>query len=332
MDTARAFIDVYSFLANAYLQLGKPDSAFLVYEHGIRTLPDNSNLYRGMANLLASQERRDEAIAHYQKLVEMNTAEEDDYKRLGELFLVAADTLHAIEVFEKVQTLAPDDLEIRHRLSMLYPSGNHRTNDDVHQLKLRLQQNPNDPPTLLALGKLYYHRLDYAASAEMLGLYVEMMPKDSYAREFLGGAYLALHRFHEAMVQFNMILAGNPKHSEALTMLARCHAGLKEWAAARRCAHRALAVDDKNGLAYIVLGEIYEQAARDCNAASDFSKKLVFRLAYEHYEKAVHDSNSQNEANRRMKSLQPMLPSAKDYFMNKNQDRPDGECYSWIYK
>ncbi len=332
MDTAKAFIDVYSFLANAYLELGKTDSAFLVYKQGIQTLPENSNLYRGIADLLASQGRKDEAIAHYQKLVEMNTAEENDFRKLCELYLATADTLQAIEAFEKLQVLAPEDLEIRHRLSMLYPSGNHRANEDVQQLKLRLQQNPNDPPTLLALGKVYYHRLDYAASAEMLGLYVEMMPNDSYAREFLGGAYLALNRFHEAMVQFNMILAVNPKHAEALTMLARCHAGLQEWAAARRCAHRALAVDDKRGFTYIVLGEIYEKAARDCNAASEFSKKLVLRLAYEQYEKAMHDSDSQSEANRRMKLLQPMLPLAKDYFLNKNQDRPDGECYSWIYK
>jgi len=332
MDTAKAFLDVYSFLANAYLELGKPDSAFLVYEHGIQTHPDNSNLYRGLANLLVLQDHREKAIAHYQKLVEMNTAEEDDFRKLCELYLATADTLHAIEALEKVQALAPEDLEIRHRLSMLYPSGNHRANDDVQLLKLRLQLNPNDPPTLLALGKAYYYRLDYAAAAEMLGLYVEMMPNDSYAREYLGGAYLALHRFHEATIQFNVILAGNPQHPEALAMLASCHAGLKEWASARRYAHRALTVDDKNGLTYIVLGEIYEKAARDCQTASDFSKKLVFRLAYEQYEKAVHDSNSQNEANRRMKSLQSMLPSAKDYFMNKNQDRPDGECYSWIYK
>ena len=332
MDTTKAFIDVYSFLANAYLELGKPDSAFLVYEHGIRTHPDNSNLYRGLADLLVSQDRKDEAIAHYQKLVEMNTAEEDDFRKLCELFLATADTIRAIEALEKVQALAPEDLEIRHRLSMLYPSGNHRANEDVQQLKLRLQQNPNDPPTLLALSKVYFHRLDYAVSAEMLGLYVELMPDDSYAREYLGSAYLALHRFQEATVQFNVILAGNPQHPEALAMLARCHAGLKEWEAARRYAHRALTVDDKNGLTYIVLGEIYEKAARDCETASDFSKKLVFRLAYEQYEKAGHDANSQNEANRRMKSLQSMLPSAKDYFMNKNQDRPDGECYRWIYK
>jgi tetratricopeptide (TPR) repeat protein len=332
MDTARAFIDVYSFLANAYLELGKPDSALLVYEHGIRTLPDNSNLYRGMADLLASQDRKAEAIAHYQKLAEMNTAEENDFRKLGELSFAVADTIHAIEALEKVQALAPEDLEIRRRLSMLYPSGNHRASEDVQLLKLRLQQNPNDPPTLLALGKAYYYRLDYAASADMLRLYVEMMPDDSYAREYLGGACLALHRFHEAMNQFNIILGGNPEHPEALIMLARCHAGLKEWAAARRYAHRALAVDDKNGLTYIVLGEIYEQAARDCQAAGDFSKKLVFRLAYEQYEKALQDSIAQNEANRRMKALEPMLPSSKDYFMNKNQDRPDGECYSWIYK
>lgn len=332
MDTAKTFVDVYSFLANTYSELGMPDSAFQVYELGIRTLPDNSNLYRGFADLLASQNRRNEAIANYQKLVETNTAEEDDLRKLGDLLLANADTLRAITILERVQSLAPGDLEIRQRLSMLYPASNHRGADDVLQLQQRQQQNPNDAPTLLALGKMYYHHADFSKCAEVLELYVALMPTDSYAQEFLGGAYFKLKKFGEAIVQFNMIIADNPKHSEALLMLARCHNEINQWDVARRFAHRALAVDDKHGIAYIVLGEIYEKAARDCPATDDFSRKLVFRLAYEQYEKALLDPNSQGEAKRRIKTLEPLLPVAKDYFTNKNQDRPAGECYAWIYK
>jgi len=336
IDSAKSLVDVYSFLANAYAQLAKPDSALLVYQMGIQALPQNAALYRGVAALLAAQEKKMDAIAQYQQVIALNAADEHDYRRLGELYLATGDTAKAIAALEQAEAMAPGDREIRGKRSSLNPAGRNHTLVDLHSLELKQRQNPKDPPTLLTLGREYFHRREFAKCAEMLEVYVALVPDDLYACEFLGGAYLESKKYHEAMVQFNLILAEDPKQVEALTLMARCHKELKDWSSARRYAHRALAEDDQAGWAYLTLGEIYEEAARHClesgSAVNEFSHKLVFKLAYEQYEKALLDPAWRSAARRRMTALEPMLPDARDYFVNKNQDRPDGDCYRWIYQ
>jgi tetratricopeptide (TPR) repeat protein len=298
-------------------------------------LPGNSNLFRGLAGLFSEQDRKREAIAHYQKLVAVETAEENDYRNLAELYLATGDTAQAIAALEKVQELVPQDLEIRQKLSRLYPSAGNHSLAGLQALELQQRQSPNDVPTLLALGKLYYRARDFAKCVATLEPYVAAAPEDFYTREYLGRAYFALQKYSEAFDQFNAIVAENPKHAEAWALLGVCAKELKDWAGARRYVYRALAVDNKCGFAYLALGEIYEQAARDCLAAgsaNDFSSKLVFKLAYEQYQKALMDSRWQGEAQRRIHAIVPLLPDEDDYFVNKNQDRPQGDCFSWIYK
>lgn len=336
MDSAKAFVDVYSFLANTYIQLGQPDSARLVYEIAIQTLPQNPYLYRGLAILLATRNELIAAIAQYQKIIELNAVDEDDYRRLGQLYLAAGDTANAVRVLEHLQQIVPQDLEVRNQLSSLYPARNNHEAGDQRNLELALQQSPNDTRVLFALGKAYYHSQEYDKCVVVLERYVELVPGDAYAHEYLGGAYLKLQKHHEAIAQFAIIIAQHAEHVNILTQMANCYRELKEWPVARRYAHRALAVDSHAGLVYFTIGKIYEDAARDCLVAKrnliGFSDKLVFKLAYEQYEKALLDRKSQDQARQHMTNLEPYLPRTEDYFMNKLQDRPEGDCYTWIYK
>jgi len=334
MDSSKAFVDVYSFLANAYAQLGKPDSALLVYQLGHQAAPDNPSLYRGMAHLYLAEDRKAEAIAQYRKMMSMHVAEENDYRRLSELYLATKDTANAIEIFETLRELVPDDLQIRDKLSALYPVQKNHQLADMRHLELQLQQNPKDPPTMLALGRMYYHGGDFAKCAETLEQYVALAPDDPYSREYLGEAYAEIGRYAEAITQFDVVLDENPEHTEVLVLMARCYQQMQEWSTARRFAHRALDIDDTYGSAYLTLGRIYEAAARHCQPKNvlSFADKLVYKLAYQNYERASLHPASHAEARRQMKKLEPLLPRDDDYFANKNQDRPDGDCYEWIYK
>jgi tetratricopeptide (TPR) repeat protein len=334
MDSSKAFVDVYSFLANAYAQLDKPDSALLVYQLGQRAAPDNPSLYRGMAHLYLAENQNAEAMAQYRRMVEMNVAEENDYRRLSELYLATRDTANAIEIFETLRALVPEDLQIRDKLSSLHTVRKNHQVADMRHLELQLQQNPKDPPTMLALGRVYYHSGEFTKCAATLEQYVALAPGDTYSREYLGEAYVEIGRYEEAISQLNVVLNENPEHAEALVLMARCYQQMQQWSAARRFAHRALDIDEAYGSAYLALGRIYEAAARHCQPpnALRFADKLVYKLAYQNYERALLHSASQTEARRQMKTLEPLLPRDDDYFANKNQDRPDGDCYEWIYE
>lgn len=337
MDSAKFFADVYSVLANSYLQLGKPDSARVVYEIGIGALPQNAHLYRGLAALFASQNEFVAAIGQYQKVIALNAAGEDDYLQLSQLYRVAGDTANAVKMLAKLQEMAPQDFAVRRELATLNHAGsNHQDEVDWRSLELTLQQSPDDSRTLLALGKAYYGLQQYEKCASVLERYIQLVPGDVYAREYLGGAYVGLQKYNEAIAEFTTIIARDHDDVHVLTQMAHCYLRLQEWPTARRYAHRALAVDARAGLARLAVGEIYEAAARACIAARsnvmDFSDKLVFQLAYEQFERALLDPRWQHDAHKRMMGIEPYLPRPEEYFMNKNQDRPQGECYSWIYQ
>ena len=337
MDSAKTYVDVYSFLANTYLHLSRPDSAQLVYERGLGAFPQNPYLHRGLAELFAAHGRRVEALAHYRSIAEFEALSEEDYRSMAELQLAAGDTAQAIDALDKLQELAPDDLAVRAKLSSLYQASDHRaTTAAPGNFDVELQQRAQQPRQLLVLGKACYRAGEYDNAILALLRYLELSPTDDYGREYLADAYLALKRFPEAAFEFDRIIAKNPQHVPVLVRRGQCARELHDWGGARRFVHQALAVEDTSAMASLALGEIYEAAARYCLQESrqpaGFSDRLVFKLAYQQYEKAASDPQWQRAARLHMSAIESLLPRPEDYFNHQSQDRPEGGCYGWIYQ
>ncbi len=78
---------MFDFLSQTYLQLNQPDSAQLVYELGVKILPNDASLRRNLAQLLAARAQLDLALAEYERIIPLGAATEDDYRRLANLYV-----------------------------------------------------------------------------------------------------------------------------------------------------------------------------------------------------------------------------------------------------
>jgi tetratricopeptide (TPR) repeat protein len=162
----------------------------------------------------------------------------------------------------------------------------------------------------------------------------KLVTGDFFALELLGDAHERLGRFREALRTYEQIVTAKPDNKKVLTKMSHCYRELVDYPTARRFANKALAVDSKYGAAYIALGHVYETCADKCVAKkgkTEFNDKLVYKLAYDQYEKALQDLDSKSEARQRLNFLEPSIPKTEDYFMNKGKTKATGACYAWIY-
>lgn len=335
MDTIGKFPKVYQFMGQSYFEEGKIDSAEFVYEMGIEKYPDEAHLHRMLGWILSQKEQVDDAINQYQAVVKLDPESKSDWKQLANLYVKADRLDDAINAYDHVLKIDPNDAEARERQSALLGA----TGDiegAVAKKEEALQQDPNNVNLLFELGKDYFEKLeDYDKAAEKFRKLVHLRPDDINAWEYLGESYQRLEKYSDAIDAFKKVVEKEPDNKKAFVEISRSYRGLNNFSAARTYARKALAIDNRYGLAWIALGEAYEASAERCvnkkSGKIDFNDKLVYELAYTQYKKAANDLEFKSEAERKMGYLQPVLPTTEDKFMNKGQDKPKGDCYGWIY-
>ncbi|MDZ7361007.1 MAG: tetratricopeptide repeat protein [candidate division KSB1 bacterium] len=331
--TPRKYPQVFDFLGHSYFQLNKPDSAKLVYELGIAALPAEVNLRRRLAYLLTAGEQLDRAAAQYQQIRELGAATEDDFRHLANLHVRLNQYNEAIAAYEKILTLSPDDAETRKALAALYQAAGN-AGAAIENMEKALAQNPNDSRLLFDLARARFNLQEYENVVALLSRFHVLAPDDFVGLELLGEAQRRLNRHAEALKTFGKIIAARPQEKKVLVKISDSYRALGDFAAARRFANKALAVDHNFGAAYLALGRIYEDCADQCVAKkgkTEFDDKLVYELAYFQYEKALQDAETRAEARQQLNFLAASIPQKEDRFMNKGRDKATGPCYQWIY-
>lgn len=330
---SRRFPQVFDFLGQTYLQLSQPDSAQLVYELGVKALPDDASLRRNLAQLLAARAQLDLALAEYERIIPLGAATEDDYRRMANLYVRNNQYDKAIAVCEKILSLNPADAEVRKTLSTLYKAAG-KEDAALESMEKALAQNPNDTRIIFDLAQAHFNRQAYEKVVELLPRFNKLVPGDLLAFEMLGDAQVRLSHYRDALKTYEQIVAAKADAKKVLVKIANCYRELGEVSAARRFANKALVVDGKYGAAYMALGQVYETCADKCvtqKGKIEFDDKLVYELAYFQYEKALQDLATRTEARQRLKFLEASIPNKADRFMNKGKAKAAGPCYQWIY-
>ena len=334
LDTAKRFPTLYTKLAECYLNLDPPvpDSAEVVYRAGIKVYPDQPHLHRSLAWLLTGKGEVEEAIAEYQKAVELDPEYADDYLRLGNLLIKNDQPEDAIPIFEKRVQMVPDDNESLKVLSQLYGVVGDES-ARVEALENTLKQDPTNSEIMFNLGQIYFKQNEFAKAVEKFDMYLAIKPDDVYALEFFGNAQQNLGKFQQAIRTYEKIVAIDAQQKKIFCEMATCYKELNKFSIARNYADKALKIDSNYGLAYIVRGEIYEACADACAKGRQlkFDDKLVYELAYKEYQKAKKEPGYAGLASRRMEYVQPSMPTKGDRFMHQGQTKSKLDCHKWIY-
>lgn len=257
----------------------------------------------------------------------------DDLKQLAALYVKADRKDDAIAAYNRALEIDPNDLEAQNNLAALLAVTGDIEAVIAAREKVR-EQDPKNSQVRFDLGKMYFDQGNYEKAIELFNEYLTLVPNDPGALEFKGISYQRLDRHNESITEFKKILDIQPQNKKVLAEISRGYKSIGNFATARTFAARALAIDNTYGLSWIALGEMFEAVADKCvkpkNGKVDYDDKLVYELAYQQYRNAFADLSFRREAENKASYLQTVIPTTEDVFMHTTQKRPTVECYKWL--
>lgn len=144
----------------------------------------------------------DEAIAAWEKAIELEPGMTNAYEKLGKAYYTQGNFTKAGEVYRKELTLKPEDPTIYFSLGVVYRM-NEQFEDAIKMQTHAISLNPKFASAYNELGLTYckQRKLDEAITAHKTAL--ELDPKLGTAHNYLGVVYLLKGMSAEAEVEFN---------------------------------------------------------------------------------------------------------------------------------
>ncbi|KAA3658542.1 MAG: hypothetical protein DWQ10_11035 [Calditrichaeota bacterium] len=338
LDKYKTFLSVYNLLGRTYFELGKPDSAQVVYEHGLKEDPDNIFLNRSLGHIYSSRYMEKKAITSYEKVIKLDPGKENDLVALGTLYRKSDQIEDAIGIYKQLVQLKPENLEYRQTLNGLYSqTGNQEA--QISGWEEILVKDPKNKQALWDLTNYYRDQRDWPNAINYMNKILALTPTDVAARKELAGFYKTNEQYRNAIGEYAKILKTDANNAEFLTEQADCYKELGELSRARSLARKALRAQRSYGKANIVIGRCYELTVDNCQskagrAGANYYDKLAYEMAAAEYSKALKDMRVAELARSYKDALATVLPTKGDKFLHKSKKLSDSvaACYHWMVK
>jgi tetratricopeptide (TPR) repeat protein len=112
--------DLYDLLGDAYTRMNNLSGAEEAYRHAVQMEPERARHVRGLAQVLFNQGRYPEALAQYQRLVELRPDDADNYLRMSIIYRRLQRLDDAERQILQARQHAPDNLEVIYNQATLY--------------------------------------------------------------------------------------------------------------------------------------------------------------------------------------------------------------------
>ncbi|RKY87858.1 hypothetical protein DRQ09_03805 [candidate division KSB1 bacterium] len=336
---------IYGFIADCYIKLGKPDSALWAYKSGLKHKPDNVIMHKGLVYVYTLKNDVEGLIEEYKILSELVKKKEekiDFLERLKSIYVTRNEIQEALNVYDKLLEIDPQNKSyIDDRLTLLKSTGN--LDLYLKDLEEKHKQYPEDINYINSLISEYEKRNESDKVIEMADKLIALQPNNLDAYEKKANAYANKLDYRTVIKIYTKMLKINPNKNKDnekrfLVKIAEAYIFLKQYSTARNYVRRALRIDKNYGYAHFTLGYVYESCAEDVVKKKGgyqkltFDDKLIYKLAYDEYQIASKDYETERRAKNKIAGLANFIPTNEDRFMHPNQTKAKSKEYEWIYK
>lgn len=229
--------------------------------------------------------------------------------------------------------MEPNNSEASNQLIQYYQ---HFGLDPIEAMKKSFENDPANVANALRYGKEALIIGQYEEALKAFDAILKVEPNHLEALEQKAKSYEGLDNTNEAISTYKEILKIDPKNVGVLCSIARGYLRLNNFSLAQAQVNQAKRIDPNNGESYMVMADIYINAAEFCSNKRgenkyNYDDKLVFEKAVEELKKAERDPNYRSAASTRRNGLKDFVRTKEDIFMvgRENLKNEDG-CYSWI--
>jgi spermidine synthase len=140
--------DLHDHLGLALASKGRFDEAMAEFNKALEINPNNADAHRNLGRALAITGRLDQAVPHFERAVEINPEFAEAQSEFGRLLAVEGQYDQAIPHLKKALAIKPDLVEAHYYLgaSLYFSSG--RTQEALAQWREALRVDPNFVPAM----------------------------------------------------------------------------------------------------------------------------------------------------------------------------------------
>jgi tetratricopeptide (TPR) repeat protein len=243
-------------LSDVYFQFGRAREAQSDAEEALRKNPNDIPALRLLARVYMrqigdqQQNRVDEnmlrkAIEQYQKIVELAPDDLDSLVMLGRLQKIAQNSAEAEKAYKRVLAQDPENEEGLAGLAMVYlDQGNNTAASDI--LKKLADKNPSQR-SLRQLASAYEQMKEYSLAAETLNRALELNPPDAAdLKRAIGQDLVFAKQYDEALKVYQSLVAEDPTDVEAYLRMSEIYRERKDFTKAREMSQKARAIEPGN--------------------------------------------------------------------------------------
>jgi len=204
-------------------QKGQVDQAMAHFQKALEINPNYDLAHNSLGNVFLQKRQLDEAIAQFQKALEINPKYFEVHSNLGNAFLQKGQVDEAMAQFQKALEINPNyDLAHYNLGNALFQKG--EVDEAIEQYQKALEINPNLDEVHYNLGNALVQkgRLDEAIGQYQKALGIN--PNDAETHNNLGFALFKKGRVNEAIVQFKEALRLKPDYGDAQRNLSKAQA------------------------------------------------------------------------------------------------------------
>lgn len=278
----------------------------------------------------------DNIISLYEKAIDADSSISTYYyDRLGELYFSKKDDdpeykLKGLDLYGYLSDKEPENSS--------WPEKQERFVDNMDELvdlaKKQWELDTQNPEKAWKFASAALKANRYQEAITALEFLVSKSPESSSYWTQLASAYHKTEQLSKAEDAYKKLIQIEPDKKEHHLNLGIVYRDNGQLSIARTQFEKASNVGNGWGLPIYYIGNLYEQAARNCGF--EFEDKLVYLLAVDTYKRAKSIDSSVSQAQERISALSGSVPTQEDYFfrgLKSGQSVPiTGSCYGWIGK
>ncbi len=247
------------------------DEAVAQYQKALEIDPTYAKAYSSLGLALAARGRPDEALAQYRKALEMDPGDTDAYRNLAKALDSRGRSSEAIALLRQAVQLRPDDAEARNDLgAALGQTGN--LDEATGQLEQALKLNSRYAEAHYNLGKVLVDGGRFDEALAHFQQAVVIKPDYANAHHNLGSLLMAQGRLAEAGDQYRKALQVAPNDADTHYSLGNVLIGLGQLDEAISHYRKALEIKPDSARVHNALGVISAAGGRFDEALAHYQQ------------------------------------------------------------
>jgi len=322
--------DIYQWLGRAYIELGKQDSASIVFKQGLKFLPDDESLLKVASWNAGKMGDFNEQLFYLDKWLSLDETNSEVLEKLSDLYKENEMYEEQINILNMWLSVDSSNKKANAEKKATY---NILGKDETDVDKERWEADPSN----VQYGIDYANGLQDAGNDEkVVSVCNELLMYEKYnvkVLRLLADAYLNLYQEDEALKTFENLAKVNPSDHSVFMEISEIYSNKEDFNSALEWAEKAIVADGGKGETYFQRAEVFFSIAETCSGeVLTFWDKIVFEISWQDYNEAINKGYYRAKT-RRDFLTENNITSTSDWFMRPDSEKevtPQGDCYSWI--